>query len=165
MKLRLRINGKAMEMETRADMRLLDILRSMEDDEGTALKGTKEGCGEGECGACSVFLNGKLVNSCLIPAPQAQDAHIETIEGIGATEAGKLLIQSLTDAHGVQCGFCTPGFVMAAINLLRVESDPDEQAIRTALAGNLCRCTGYDMIVDGVQLAAKAAAGKEGFTW
>jgi len=151
----LTVNGERREVVLDHGMRrLLDVLR---DDLG--LTGTKEGCGEGECGACSVLLDGKLVNSCLVPAVQAEGREVLTLEGIAATDGGRLLAECFTECHGAQCGFCTPGMMMASYALLSVNADPDETEIRKGLAGNLCRCTGYDMIVDAVRLAAEKGRG------
>lgn len=152
--IRLRINGLEREVEIPHPMhRLLDVLR-----EDIGLTGAKEGCGEGECGACAVLLNGVLVNSCLIPASQVDEADILTPEGLAETEAGKLLAECFTECHGAQCGFCTPGMMMAAAELLFTNRKPTEVEIREALAGNICRCTGYDMIIDAVQLATERGA-------
>ncbi len=152
MKLEFNVNGKRQAVETDPMRRLLDILR-----DELGLTGSKEGCGEGECGACSVVLNGNLVNSCLIPAQQCVDADIFTIEGLRETPAGRLIALSFAEAHSAQCGFCTPGMVMAAVALLKSNPDPSETVIREGLSGNICRCTGYDMIIDGIKLAAKTA--------
>ena len=146
------VNGRAVELRTHPMARLLDVLR-----EELGLTGTKEGCGEGECGACSVLLDGELVNSCLVPALQAEGAAITTIEGIAAD--GKLHpVQEAFISHGgAQCGICTPGMVMAAVALLAQHPQPlqlTEAEIRTGLAGNLCRCTGYVKIFDAVAAAA-----------
>jgi len=132
--------------------RLLDVIR---DDLG--LTGTKEGCGEGECGACSVILNGKLVNSCLIPAVQAEGAELRTIEGVASLEQLHGVQESFLQCGGAQCGICTPGMIMAAVDLLQRCPHPDEAQIRDGLAGNLCRCTGYGKIVDSVAMAAERA--------
>jgi len=153
--IRLRVNGLEREVEISHPIRrLLDVIR-----EDIGLTGTKEGCGEGECGACAVMLNGALVNSCLIPALQVDRADILTPEGLAKTEAGKLLAECFTECHGAQCGFCTPGMMMASAELLYRNKRPSEMEIREALAGNICRCTGYDMIIDAVQLAAERGAG------
>lgn len=153
--IRLRINGLEREVEISHPIRrLLDVIR-----EDIGLTGTKEGCGEGECGACAVMLNGALVNSCLIPASQVDRADIITSEGLAGTEAGRLLAECFTECHGAQCGFCTPGMMMASAELLYRKKGPSEMEIREALAGNICRCTGYDMIIDAVQLAAERGAG------
>jgi len=151
----LRVNGLEREVEISHPIRrLLDVIR-----EDIGLTGTKEGCGEGECGACAVMLNGALVNSCLIPALQVDRADILTPEGLAKTEAGKLLAECFTECHGAQCGFCTPGMMMASAELLYRNKRPSEMEIREALAGNICRCTGYDMIIDAVRLAAERGAG------
>lgn len=129
--------------------RLLDVLR-----EQLELTGTKEGCGEGECGACSVLLNGKLVNSCLVPMAQVQGVEIKTIEGVALAE-GQLsnVQQAFIESGGAQCGICTPGMVLAATNLLERIPNPTETDIRSGLAGNLCRCTGYMKIFEAVARA------------
>ena len=132
--------------------RLLDVIR-----EELELTGTKEGCGEGECGACSILLNGKLVNSCLVPAVQAQGGELRTIEGVATGDQLHVVQESFMQCGGAQCGICTPGMIMAAVDLLRRCPQPDEAQIRDGLAGNLCRCTGYVKIVDSVALAAKRA--------
>ncbi len=133
--------------------RLLDVLRCE-----LGLTGSKEGCGEGECGACSVIMDGNLVNSCLVPIAQAQGSEVLTPEGLASIEEGRILAECFTDCHGAQCGFCTPGMMMASYALLRKNPHPDEPAIREALAGNICRCTGYDMIIDSVLMAAEKGA-------
>jgi len=125
--------------------RLLDVLR-----EDLGLTGTKEGCGEGECGACAVLLDGELVNSCLTPLAHAAGASIVTIEGIAADEALHTLQDSFIECGGAQCGICTPGMVLAAFELLSHNSEPTEEDVRVALAGNLCRCTGYMRIFESV---------------
>lgn len=153
--IRLRVNGLEREVEISHPIRrLLDVLR-----EDIGLTGAKEGCGEGECGACAVLLNGVLVNSCLIPAYQVDGADILTPEGLAESEAGKLLAECFTECHGAQCGFCTPGMMMASAELLHRKKKPTEMEIREALAGNICRCTGYDMIIDAVRMAAERRAG------
>ncbi len=159
MDLSFEVNGENHTLAVQPMRRLLDILR---DDLG--LTGSKEGCGEGECGACSVFLNNKLVNSCLVPAHQCDGGRIMTIDGLKNQPSGQLIIQSFTEAHSAQCGFCTPGMVMAAVDLLKKNSQPSEAFIREGLSGNICRCTGYDMIVDGIQIAAERAV-KEEVKW
>jgi len=144
------INGKTMSLEAHPMARLLDVLRKQ-----AGLTGTKEGCGEGECGACSIEMDGALVNSCLIPALQAEGAKIRTIEGVA--EAGQLspLQQAFLTHGGAQCGICTPGMVLAACNLLARNAQPTEAEIREALAGNLCRCTGYTKIFESVLAACR----------
>jgi len=130
--------------------RLLDVLR-----EQLHLTGTKEGCGEGECGACSVFINGRLVNSCLVPVAQAANAEIKTIEGVASNAQLHAVQQAFIDCGGAQCGICTPGMVLAAVNLLDRNPAPSEAEIRTGLAGNLCRCTGYMKIFESVVRACQ----------
>lgn len=134
--------------------RLIDVLR-----EDFGLTGTKEGCGEGECGACSVLRNGKLTTSCLIPVGAVCGDEIVTIEGLRETEQGKCLIDCFAEAGAVQCGFCIPGMVMAAQALLLCNSHPDEDDVRLAISGNICRCTGYDLIVDAIIMASEKGAG------
>jgi carbon-monoxide dehydrogenase small subunit len=144
-----RVNGRAVVLETYPMARLLDVLR-----EQLCLTGTKEGCGEGECGACSVEMDGALVNSCLVPVLQAEGTDILTIEGL----AGKRLhpIQQAFLAHGgAQCGICTPGMILAAVNLLARHPRPTEAEIQEGLAGNLCRCTGYTKIFESVLQACR----------
>ncbi|MCD6343637.1 MAG: (2Fe-2S)-binding protein [Spirochaetaceae bacterium] len=157
MTVKLKVNGRLREIDSNNDMRrLLDILRI-----DLGLTGVKEGCGEGECGACSVLLDGKLVNSCLVPISQVNGSEVLTPEGLAETVEGKILAESFTECHGAQCGFCTPGMMMASAALLRTNPNPDEQEIREGLAGNICRCTGYDKIVDSVQMASeRITAGK-----
>lgn len=145
-RLTLRVNGEPRTVETHPMARLLDVLR-----EGLGLTGTKEGCGEGECGACTVLLDGRVVNSCLVPAVQAQGAEIVTVEGL----EGNPVQEAFLVHNGAQCGFCTPGMVVAATDLLHRCPAPDRSQVREGLAGNLCRCTGYSRIVDAVQAAAR----------
>jgi carbon-monoxide dehydrogenase small subunit len=130
--------------------RLLDVLR-----EELRLTGTKEGCGEGECGACSVLLNGALVNSCLVPAIQVEGASIRTIEGIANGDTLHGVQQAFIENGGAQCGICTPGMILAAVNLLDRNPQPTESDIREGLAGNLCRCTGYIKIFEAVVHACR----------
>jgi len=130
--------------------RLLDVLR-----EQCELTGSKEGCGEGECGACSVFINGEIVNSCLVPAFQMQGADIQTIEGIADGELLHSVQKSFLEHGGAQCGICTPGMIMAAVDLLKKHNDPSEEEVREGLAGNLCRCTGYIKIFESVLKACQ----------
>ena len=119
------------------------------------LTGVKEGCGEGECGACAVLLDGRLVHSCLVPLANVIGKEVITIEGLKNTKEYKIIEEALLDAGSVQCGFCTPGFVMAIYALLKSNPQPDDEEIRKGISGNLCRCTGYQMIIDGIKLAAK----------
>lgn len=139
------VNGEAQTLQAYPLERLLDVLR-----EQLQLTGTKEGCGEGECGACSVFLNGELVNSCLVPAIQADGATIKTIEGVASGDQLGAVQQAFVEFGGAQCGICTPGMVLAAVDLLSRIPHPTEEEIRTGLAGNLCRCTGYMKIFESV---------------
>jgi len=130
--------------------RLLDVLR-----EDFELTGTKEGCGEGECGACTVLLDGEPVNSCLVPVVQAEGSRVETVESLGASSRLSPLQQSFLDQGGAQCGICTPGMLMTAVAHVRSGGSADPDSVRTALAGNLCRCTGYQHIVAAVVDTAK----------
>ncbi len=150
MKLKFTLNGRPVEVETHPGRRLLDLLR-----EDFGLIGVKEGCGEGECGACTVLVDGKPRLSCLTAAIQVEGKEVLTIEGL--RENGKLhpIQRAFIEAAGVQCGFCTPGFIMAAYALLRENPDPTPKEVRAWLSGNLCRCTGYQQIVGAVLLAAK----------
>jgi carbon-monoxide dehydrogenase small subunit len=144
------INGGAVTFETFPMARLLDVLR-----EQAGLTGTKEGCGEGECGACSIELDGALVNSCLVPALQAQGAKIRTIEGVAGGNQLHAVQQAFLTQGGAQCGICTPGMILAAVNLLARNAQPSEAEIREGLAGNLCRCTGYTKIFESVLEACR----------
>ena len=147
------VNGRRESMHCYPMARLLDVLR-----EELRLTGTKEGCGEGECGACSVLLNGELVNSCLVPAFQASGTEIRTIEGIANGEELDALQDAFISCGGAQCGICTPGMVMAAKSLLARSPRPSEREIRIALAGNLCRCTGYMKIFESVVRACQSTS-------
>ena len=145
------VNGKSLVLEAYPMARLLDVLR-----EEAALTGTKEGCGEGECGACCVELDGALVNSCLVPAVQADGATILTIEGVATGEKLHAVQQSFIEHGGAQCGICTPGMVLAAVNLLARKPNATEADVREGLAGNLCRCTGYTKIFESVVAACRS---------
>jgi len=149
------VNGAPVELEVPGMRRLLDVLR-----EDLALTGTKEGCGEGECGACTVLLDGLPVDSCLVPVCQVDGSSVATVEGL-SPGAGALdpLQAAFLERGGAQCGICTPGMLMAARAYLDAGGGPDEDAIRDAIAGNLCRCTGYTKIVDAIAMAASAATG------
>ena len=152
MQLLLTVNGMVHEVEARPTARLLDVLRDQ-----LGLTGTKEGCAEGECGACTVIVDGKAVNSCVMLAVQARGKNILTVEGLAPDGELDLLQQKFVEYGAVQCGYCTPGMLMSAKALLMGNPVPSEQDIRIALAGNLCRCTGYSAIV----AAVKAASGQE----
>jgi aerobic carbon-monoxide dehydrogenase small subunit len=144
------VNGGQHELSAYPMERLLDVLR-----EQVHLTGTKEGCGEGECGACSVFINGEIVNSCLVPAAQAEGAEIKTIEGVATGDQLHAVQQAFIECGGAQCGICTPGMVLAAVSLLEKNPKPSDADIRTGLAGNLCRCTGYMKIFESVVRACQ----------
>ena len=144
------VNGKETKLLAHPMERLLDVLRN-----DLKLTGAKEGCGEGECGSCSVLLDGMLVNSCLVPAAQANGASIVTIEGISAHELMNPLQEAFLECGGAQCGICTPGMILAAIHLLEKKPEPSLTDIREGLAGNLCRCTGYMQIFEAVAKAAR----------
>lgn len=149
------VNGRPVELFVAPNRRLLDVLR-----EDLGLTGTKEGCGEGECGACTVLLDGRPVNSCLVLAPEASGKKIVTIEGLSQNGRLHPIQQAFLEAGAVQCGFCTPGMILAAAALLEETPHPDEQVIKTAISGNLCRCTGYVKIVEAIRLAAVKLAGE-----
>ncbi|MFH0879146.1 MAG: (2Fe-2S)-binding protein [Lentisphaerota bacterium] len=152
------VNGESKSVEVPPARRLLDVLR-----EDLRLTGTKEGCGEGECGACTVLLNGDPVVSCLIPAGQVPDgSSIMTVEGLEQHEGGRILQQAYIEKGAAQCGFCIPGMILSSYALLSKNSNPDEKTIREAHASNLCRCTGYQKIVEAVQSAASQWPGKKG---
>ena len=144
------VNGETRTLEAHPMERLLDVLR-----EQLQLTGTKEGCGEGECGACSVVINGLIVNSCLVPVAQLEGATIKTIEGVATGDQLHAVQQAFIDCGGAQCGICTPGMVLAAVDLLERNPNPTEADIRNGLAGNLCRCTGYMKIFDSVLRACQ----------
>lgn len=149
--IRFTVNGESVTLGVRPDWNLLRVLR-----EELELTGAKEGCGAGECGACTVIVNGKAVNACLFPAVEADGAEITTIEGL-AQPGGELhpIQRAFLEKGAVQCGFCTPGMILSAKALLDRVPVPSEEEIRTALAGNLCRCTGYVQIIEAVQAAAE----------
>ena len=147
------VNGERREVRAYPLARLLDVLRA-----DLGLTGTKEGCGEGECGACAVMLDGELVNSCLVPAAQVEGAEVKTIEGVALGEDQLHAVQrAFLEAGGAQCGICTPGMVMAALSLLARATAPTERDVRAGLAGNLCRCTGYTKIFEAVLRACRDA--------
>ena len=144
------VNGELEQVDVPSNMTLLKMLR-----ENLALTGTKNGCAEGECGACTVLMNGEPVNSCLVLAVECDGAEIVTIEGLAQDERLDAVQQAIINAGGVQCGFCTPGILISARALLDRNPQPNEEDIQTALVGNLCRCTGYVRIIQGVQEAAR----------
>jgi carbon-monoxide dehydrogenase small subunit len=153
--IRMLVNGAPVEVDVPGMRRLLDVLR-----EDLLLTGTKEGCGEGECGACSVILDGQVVDACLVPISQVDGSTVRTVEGLARRPAGDPhaqldeLQRAFLETGGAQCGICTPGMLMAARSYLDDGGGPDEAAIREAIAGNLCRCTGYTKIVEAIALAA-----------
>ncbi len=148
MMLRFMLNGKPVELETAPNKRMLDVLRG-----DFSQTGTKEGCAVGECGACTVLLNGEPVASCLVAAAQMQGAEVLTIEGMSETLIGSVLQDCFVEGDAVQCGFCTPGFIMTAYALLLKNPHPTRVEIREAVAGNICRCTGYIPIVNAIEQA------------
>ena len=153
MLIRLCVNGSEHELHAAPDASLLTLLR-----EELHLHGSKNACEEGECGSCSVWLDGELVCACLVPAAQLDGCNVRTIEGLAAADGSLHPVQqALLAAGAVQCGFCTPGVVVAAVDLLEREPHPSDEHIREALAGNLCRCTGYEKIVEAVHLAEATA--------
>ena len=152
MNIELKVNGEPHTLDVFPMARLLDVLR-----EQLQLTGTKEGCGEGECGACTVVLDGRIVNSCLVPVAQVNGAEITTIEGVAHDDQLHAVQQSFIQHGGAQCGICTPGMVLAAVDLLKRIPHPTEADIRNGLAGNLCRCTGYMKIFDAVVRACQRA--------
>ena len=152
MKLSFILNGKMTSLDVEPDRKVVDLLR-----EDLGLTGTKEGCGAGECGACTILVEGESRLSCLMLAAQLRDRSVTTIEGLSQQKEGALHpVQEAFIAYGaVQCGFCTPGMVLSAVDLLGRNADPDREEIRRGLSGNLCRCTGYVKIVDAVEAASR----------
>jgi carbon-monoxide dehydrogenase small subunit len=153
MTFRFSVNGEPVEVRAPGMRRLLDALR-----EDLGLTGTKEGCGEGECGACSVLVDGEVVDSCLVPLCQVQGARVETVEGLAGEGRLNEMQAAFLETGGAQCGICTPGMLMAGEAFLASGEHPDEEAIREAIAGNLCRCTGYTKIIEAIALAAERRA-------
>lgn len=151
MKVQFSVNGKHHLLDLPPEKRLIDILR-----QDLKLTGTKEGCGEGECGACTVILNGEAVHACLILACQLENQEIITIEGLGTPDNPDILQTTFAEELAIQCGYCTPGMIMSAKALLMKNPNATEAEIRNALAGNICRCSGYGQIVKAVQKAQKA---------
>ena len=150
-RLTLDVNGRSYPVQVPPMKRLLDVLR-----QDCGLTGAKEGCGEGECGACSVIVDGALVNSCMMPALQAEGANIRTIEGVAAGDKLHAVQDAFLVHGGAQCGMCTPGMILAAVSLLERIPHPSEAEIRNGLAGNLCRCTGYTKIFEAVVKACES---------
>ncbi|MFH1037733.1 MAG: (2Fe-2S)-binding protein [PVC group bacterium] len=149
-KLTITVNGKRHSLKIAPNLRLIDLLRDV-----LRLTGTKEGCGIGECGACTVLLDGRAVNSCLVLAGQCEGREIVTIEGLSDQDRIHPIQQSFIDHGAVQCGFCTPGMIMSALALLDQNPSPTEEEIRIAISGNLCRCTGYTQIVEAIKAVAE----------
>jgi len=150
----LKINNKTITTEENSTKRLLDFLR-----EDMDITGPKEGCGEGECGACAVIIDKELVNSCLVTIGSVQEKEITTVEGLRGTKQFDILEKCFAESGAVQCGFCTPGMIMAAHALLSKIPKPTESDVREGISGNLCRCTGYNMIINGILMAAKRGDG------
>ena len=151
MKIAFTVNREPREVEAHPMRRLLDVLR-----EDLGLTGTKEGCGEGECGACAVLVDGRLVDSCLVPVAQVRDRDVTTIEGLAVDGKLSRIQQAFVDHGGAQCGICTPGMILAAKELLDRVAHPTDAEIREGLAGNICRCTGYVRIFEAVVKAMEA---------
>lgn len=148
------LNGEKVEIYAEPAKRLIDVLR---DDFG--LVGTKEGCGEGECGACAVLLNGRLVNSCIMPVWNVQDCEVLTIEGFRKSKRFEILSDAFASAGAIQCGFCTSGMIMAAETLLKKYPKPTNEQIKNWISGNLCRCTGMNIIIEAIEIASKTGEG------
>jgi aerobic carbon-monoxide dehydrogenase small subunit len=155
--IRIEVNGRARELATEPNRTLLEVLR-----EDLGLTGAKQGCGEGECGTCTVLLDGAPVNACLVLAVEAQGRAVTTIEGLARGEALHPLQRAFIDKGAIQCGFCTPGMILSAKALLEQRARPSDEEIREALSGNLCRCTGYQKIVEAVASAAEELSAKGG---
>lgn len=149
-KVNMYVNGKAVSVEVKPYARLLDVLR-----EDLGLTGTKEGCGVGECGACTVIVDGETVNTCLTLAAAMEGKHITTIEGIMENEKLHPIQESFVNHNALQCGFCTPGLIMSAKALLDQKPNPTRDEIKVAISGNLCRCTGYEQVIEAIEYVAK----------
>jgi carbon-monoxide dehydrogenase small subunit len=154
MKIKFTLNQKSIEHEANPSSRLLDVLR-----DEFHLKGTKEGCGEGECGACAILVDGHITHSCLVPLANVNNRSVTTIEGFRETSQYRILEEAMVEEGGSQCGICSPGMMLAAQSLLTKNSHPTEEDIRDALSGNLCRCTGYNMIIKAIIRASKRGEG------
>ena len=154
MKISFKLNEKPVSLYLDPSMRFIDVLREI-----LHLTGTKEGCGEGSCGACVVLMDGKSVNSCLLPVANVIGHEIVTIEGLKETKEFDVLQKAFAERGGQQCGFCTPGMIIAAYSLLKSNPHPTEEEIRAKMSGNLCRCTGYQAIVEAVLVASKKGEG------
>lgn len=155
MKLNVNVNGQPVERDIPAHLRLIDFLR-----DELGLKGTKEGCGEGECGACTVIIDGKTVDSCLMLALQCEGKSITTIEGVRRADGLHPVQQAFLEVGAVQCGYCIPGMVLSAKALLDENNHPDAAQIKESISGNLCRCTGYDKMFQAIEMAAKVMQGE-----
>ena len=155
MEIRFVLNGEKIQMEVPAQWTLLRLLR-----EKLGLTGTKEGCGIGECGTCTVLVDGMPVNSCLVMAPKVEGKKVETVEGLGTRDSLHPLQQSFIDHGAVQCGFCTPGILMSSKALLERNPSPTQEEIKEAITGHLCRCTGYHQIIEAVEEASRQGEGK-----
>lgn len=149
------VNDEPVELYVDANKTMLRVLR-----EELALTGTKEGCGAGECGACTVIVDGKPINACLVLAPELDGMHITTVEGLAKDGQLTNVQQAFVDLAALQCGFCTPGFIMSATALLQENPDPTREEIVDAISGNLCRCTGYARIIEAIELAARKGGGQ-----
>ena len=154
MKISFKINGKDVSLDLDPSMRFIDVIRDV-----LHLNGTKEGCGEGSCGACVVLMDGKSVNSCLLPVANAIGHEFVTIEGLKETKEFDVLQKAFAETGGQQCGFCTPGMIIAAYSLLKSNPHPSDEEIREKMSGNLCRCTGYQAIVQAVLIASEKGEG------
>jgi carbon-monoxide dehydrogenase small subunit len=153
---RLLVNGTPYELDLEAWETLVDVLRN-----DLGLTGTKEGCGLGECGACTIIMDGKAVNSCLVLAAEADGKHITTIEGLADGDELHPIQEAFVECGGLQCGFCTPGMIMSTKALLDENPNPSEEEIRRGIAGNICRCTGYAKIIESIKAAAENMRGVE----
>lgn len=149
-KISMTVNGQAYTFDVEHHWTLLDTLRNH-----LGLTGTKRGCDKGDCGSCTVLVNGKTVNACLYLAVRADNKEVQTVEGLETDEGLHVLQKAFLEKGAIQCGFCTPGMLMSAVNLLNTKANPNEQEVRQAISGNLCRCTGYKHIVDAILHAAK----------